>query len=363
VGSHIALSDSVTLADLLGRAVGFVLSDAVTLTDALILDAGVVLLDSVTPADQLVADAAVFLSDDLVTLTDAIATHAGQIVIADMVTLSDELVAGAHISLSDAVTLSDQRAAGAGIPLSDGVTLADLLVADASIVLADSVTPADALQHGGIFSLSDSVFLTDALSVLITAQGWDAGFTIWSGRKQPKQGRQSVSSRPKPLTAVVTSSANTTYTQTSVTDTAGWLLTNVQQHHIAVTEDGYIGPVESVAGNTVTVRSWWRSSVNLLGRAAARPSDGQGVTIHQVIQGESVRITASPGNTDYVYLGTSNAVNTITGFPISNNLTSPRSRLLLEVKPGDNLYINVSRLWVTALSAQNIDWVVTRTRR
>jgi hypothetical protein len=280
------------------------------------------------------------------------------------VTPADAVVSDAGVALSDSVTPADALGAGSGIALSDAVVLADALGSvKAGVVLGDTITLSDALQQAGLITLSETVTLTDVLVALTSDQAWDAGFTIWSGGKQPRQGRQNVGSVAKPLTEVVTSSANTVYTQTSVTDTAGWVLANVERHHIAVTEDGYIGAVESVAGNTVTVVGWWSRSVNLLGRAAARPAHGQGVTIHQVIQGETVQITAAPGNTDNVYLGTSRTVSAVTGFPISNDLTSPRSRLRIEIEPGEDIYINVSRLWVTALSAQNIDWVVSQSRR
>jgi len=81
-----------------------------------------------------------------------------------------------------------------------------------------------------------------------------------------------------PLTKIAsTSSSNTTFTATRVTDASSWTLTGAIAGDVAVTSDGKRGIVVSTATNIVNVNEWVDESGN-----SQIPANGSIVTIHRV---------------------------------------------------------------------------------
>jgi hypothetical protein len=100
-----AITDSTTLSDAVGRTVGKGISDSVGLADSLRLGVGKVLADSATVVDA-VAKNIGHTETDAVALADSIAKKPG-VSISDSVSLSDSIGRTVRKALADAVSLAD----------------------------------------------------------------------------------------------------------------------------------------------------------------------------------------------------------------------------------------------------------------
>lgn len=195
----------------------------------------------------------------------------------------------------------------------------------------------------------------DGLPPILTPSGYEALVPILSGPKSSQQGVTVANNPATPLCALVTSGSNTVYTATSVEDTAGWDLSQVVRHNVIATQDGYVAEVLSTSGNVVTVTSWHApGGSDLAGRAADRPTDGQGATVYKAIIAKSILIEADGANDNPVWLGLSNGVTPDNSFPVSNVLTAENATLLLTAGLGK--HINLSKIWVLAYSNQTLHW-------
>lgn len=115
-----------------------------------------------------------------------------------------------------------------------------------------------------------------------------------------RSGNTSVGESSIPITKVGnTSSANTTFTVTTVVDGTAWTLTAPAVGDFAKTSDGWIGKITAVsdATDTVTVQEW----VNIASGAkstegSAKPADGSTVICHKLFRCGSIKFKADNSN-------------------------------------------------------------------
>ena len=121
------------------------------------------------------------------------------------------------------------------------------------------------------------------------------------------QGIATVTSTSAPITKVgATSSANTTFTTTRVTDASAWTVTAVADGDIAKTSDGHRGVIVSTGSNLVNVDSWRDNAGN-----AKTPAAGSTVTIHRLGYVKKLLLKADADNAAPLYISQKGtAVNT-----------------------------------------------------
>jgi hypothetical protein len=104
---------------------------------------------------------------------------------------------------------------------------------------------------------------------------------------------------PVPLTKIgASSSVNTTFTETRVTDASAWTLTNVVQGDVAISSDGKRGIVVSTGTNIVNVGQWLDESGN-----KQTPANGSIVAIHRLNFVRRLWIKSPSTNGAVVYIG------------------------------------------------------------
>ena len=96
-----------------------------------------------------------------------------------------------------------------------------------------------------------------------------------------------------------TSSANTTFTTTKVTDASAWTITNVVKNDIAVTSDGYWGLITSTGSNLINVNEWVNRSTEIAGTPTATST----VTVHRLGLVNGIVVKALSTNTQIIYVG------------------------------------------------------------
>lgn len=176
--------------------------------------------------------------------------------------------------------------------------------------------------------------------------------------KLPRGYRTSVTTTAKPLTQVhATSSGNTTYTATRVTDASAWTLTNVLAGDIVVTSDGYLGLVTSTGSNLVNVQEWFEKKVSARGFGANMPADTSTAMILRCLRCKRIEISAVEANSAIVAFGFSDAVTLATSREISHTAANPNSVLVLEA--GVNELLDCREMWIIAASTQNVNWLAT----
>ena len=175
---------------------------------------------------------------------------------------------------------------------------------------------------------------------------------------QPRQGRSQVTTSARPITQIGASSANTTFTATTVVSSSAWDLSGVTANtgQIVSTSGGWKGEIVDVddSTDTITVRAWVKDGPGDK-RAAALPADGETAIIHVAAHCGSLIIDAIEANTADVFVGFSSTVTTATGHPISSTAANPNARLRLEAKEGK--LIDLAEVYVIAASTQNISWI------
>jgi hypothetical protein len=306
-------------------------SDTITLSDATALKATIGISETLSLSESTVEDAANVLADNA-NLSDALLA-AVSILLGDSISLSDVIVEGSSISISDAITLSENLGGRIGSVLADIITLLDSIVSGGKAVVSDTI------------SVADNV--TGSLSYGFTTPGTadTSGNTVQGGRIGNQTWRKNVSNEPSPVTAYSKSSGNTTYTKTTVTDSSSWDLTQAEVGDVLITEDDYIGVVQSAAANVVTVDAWRKGGINLMGQAEATPVDGQTATLHKMSRARRIIMRSDPNNDADIYVGCNDPnVDATTGHPISYQISQLNSELIIEA-PRDR-WLNLTEIWV-----------------
>lgn len=168
-----------------------------------------------------------------------------------------------------------------------------------------------------------------------------------------KSGTTSFSTTATPLTKIGdTSSANTTYTSTTVTDGSAWDLSAVSEQDIVVTEDGYKGRITAVDdGNDVLTVKEWLSPEGKQG-AGVNPTDGQTATIHRIDNCSVMIAQADIANTDVVRIGLDGNARS-DDFPLQAGMTV----YLTPYCTAPN--VDITKVYVLADSGnQSVAWIV-----
>ena len=161
------------------------------------------------------------------------------------------------------------------------------------------------------------------------------------------QGQTQVTVTSAPLTKIgATSSANTTFTTTNVTDGTAWTLTAVLRGDTAVSSDGCRGIVQSAGSNIVTVNNWYDGAGN-----PKTPTNGSTVTIHRLGYVKKLLIRADKDNAADLYVAQQGtALNT-------DFLMTASQELVLEAGFGQE-WIDVTKIQVLAASdTQLLTWI------
>ena len=175
---------------------------------------------------------------------------------------------------------------------------------------------------------------------------------------QPRQGRTQITTSAKPITQIGASSANTTFTTTTVVSSSAWDLSDVEanQGYVVTTSGGWKGEIVGVndGTDTITVRAWVKDGPGD-SRAAAVPAAGETAIIHKAAHCQKVIIDAVEANTAVVDVGFSSGVTSGTGHPLSATAGNPNSRLILEARP--KKLLDLTQIYAIAGSTQNIAWL------
>jgi hypothetical protein len=139
---------------------------------------------------------------------------------------------------------------------------------------------------------------------------------------------------PIPLTKIgLSSSANTTFTDTRVTDGTAWSLTNVAQGDVAVSSDGKRGIVVSTGTNIVNVGQWVDK-----GGSIQTPANGSTVAIHRLNLVRRLWIKAPSTNIAAVYIGLYGTADS-TDYPLAIGEA-------IEILPdGDAEWLDVTKIY------------------
>lgn len=181
---------------------------------------------------------------------------------------------------------------------------------------------------------------------------WDVSEETHRTKIQPKTWVRSVTSSPVPISALVRSSVNTTYTKNSVLDASAWDLSNVKVGYLIITSDGYIGPVISIGANSLGVLAWYKGFTGSYMGSTDFPSAGATATVHHRLRAKAVTISSISGNTFFIYVGCNNPdVTDLTGHPISFTMTEIHSRLT--VRSTRERFLNLSQIWIISIPGQN----------
>lgn len=356
----IALTDALTLVDVILTNVGVILTDTFTIIDSFAAQGefSAILGDNISLTDAVQADVSAVLTDTM-SLADALAVLAG-VPLSDVISLIDALNTDVVVSLTDIISVLDLIIADANIPFSDIISISDTLAALVSLLFADTLSTTDSLSANVDDMLNDSMGLSDNLSGILAA-GTSSGVadvltsTVRSKLTGPQQWEKAVTSVASPITSVTRSSANTVFTRTGVTDSSAWDLSQCKQGDVIITEDSYGAVVRSCdnGANSITINGFWiKDGTSVSGISTARPADGQRVTLHKASRASSVLAEAGPSNTQLMYLGFNNTVTPNDGHPISNDLGQPNSKIVLSA-PRDR-WLNLNRVWVVSGTPQTL---------
>jgi hypothetical protein len=171
-----------------------------------------------------------------------------------------------------------------------------------------------------------------------------------------KTGQTTISTVATPLTKVGdTSSGNTTYTATTVTDGTAWDLSKISEGDVALSEDGYKGLITEVDdGNDIlTVGPGWTAPDGKQGRLGGnvKPTDGQTLTIIRIDHCLNITIKALPANTAVLRVGTN-------GTAVADDYHLSAGRRFCQSR-NNKKPVDVSRVYVLAESgSQAIAWIV-----
>ena len=167
-----------------------------------------------------------------------------------------------------------------------------------------------------------------------------------------QSGEQTVTTTPIPLTQIVASSANTTFTDTSVVDGSAWTLSDVHVGEMAISSDGYIGLINSVDdGNDTVGVKWWVDPRGKKGGrgSGVKPTDTSTVSIQRVSWSRLLTITAGAGNNAVVYVGRDGNARA-TDYPLQAGESLPME------EPGG---IDITNVYVLAASgSQTVAWIL-----
>jgi hypothetical protein len=184
--------------------------------------------------------------------------------------------------------------------------------------------------------------------------------------KQPRQGRQEVTTTAKPITQIgLASSAATTFTKTNlvsrVTDGAAWNLANVEVDMLAKTSGGWFGRITAVnnGANYVEVEHWQPKGQTGHKRSAQTPDDGETVVIHKMELCQRLIVDALDANTNAIFLGFASDVTASgakIGQPIAAGATQPNHRLVIEA--GLHETIDLTEVYViVAIGTEDLAWL------
>lgn len=189
--------------------------------------------------------------------------------------------------------------------------------------------------------------------------------------KQPRQGRQTVTTTAKPITQILSNASGTTsFTATTVSDSAAWDLSAVAAGHIVEADDyfGYVERVDDVA-DTITIRKseGWVSKSGQRGEGMAvnMPAAGSTVIIHKADQCRTLLVDALDANTADVFLGFDNTVThgggANPGHPIAYTAAQPNHRFIEEVGLERSVcdLLDLTQVFVIAASTQTVCWIAS----
>ncbi len=167
-----------------------------------------------------------------------------------------------------------------------------------------------------------------------------------------KSGELSFSTTPTPLTQIVESSGNTTFTDSTIVDASAWDLSDVSAGEVVVTSDGYIGLIKAVddGADTLTI-SYWQDPSGRRGSKGSniKPADTSTVSVQRVSLSNKLTIKADEGNTDVVYVGRDGTAR-VTDYPLS-----PGESIPIEESNG----IDVTKTYMLAASGtQTVSWLL-----
>lgn len=120
------------------------------------------------------------------------------------------------------------------------------------------------------------------------------------GRTGKSGNTQVGESASMPITQVgVVSSANTTFTATTVVDGTAWTLSAPAVGDFAKTSDGWIGRITAVSDvtDTLTVEEWINLANGARSKSSlAKPANGSAVLCHQLFRCECIKLKGDHAN-------------------------------------------------------------------
>lgn len=161
-----------------------------------------------------------------------------------------------------------------------------------------------------------------------------------------------------PLTKIgATSSANTTFTATTVVDASAWDLSALEIGDVAVTSDGYKGVIAVIddGADTLTIGRGWQDPEGKQGRlgGTVKPADASTVTIHRIAQCVSILLKMLVGNSDDVRVG-------LNGAAVATDYPVPAGANLLLFNPLGQKHIDVTDIFIRADSGTpTVAWIVS----
>jgi len=165
-----------------------------------------------------------------------------------------------------------------------------------------------------------------------------------------------------PLTKVGdTSGAGTTFTTTRVTDVAAWDLSTIAVDMVAKTSGGWVGRIRAVsdASDYIDVFHWEQESRGDP-RIAAKPADGETVTIHRVHKCKRLRVWSRSTSGGDGYIGPNTSPTASNSVILSKDPTHTNSFLLMEASADDagrSMWLDMTNWYAASASGTlNLVW-------
>jgi hypothetical protein len=159
------LSDTLTLADVLGGAVTRPLAETLTVTDVLGAAPATALAETLTVADTLSGAPAKTLAETL-TVTDAL-SRSPAATLAETLTVSDVLSGAPAPVLAETLSVSDSVTTAPAKVLSEPLTVTDATSAQATTSIADTLTVTEQLSAAATTALAETLVIGDQLAPAI----------------------------------------------------------------------------------------------------------------------------------------------------------------------------------------------------
>ncbi len=159
-------SDSLAISDSLIKAIGLIKSDTLNITEAIVKAIGLFKADTITISDSVVDVSEFYLAiADTVAIVDTISKEPG-LFESDTIAIADSLTKDVGLNKADSITIAESIIKAMSIPQADTVIISDSISKDFGLIKSDTITISDVFSKVSAYfrSLSDTILITDSIS-------------------------------------------------------------------------------------------------------------------------------------------------------------------------------------------------------